>query len=112
VLRFRVSFKTALTPLLVMVSLQDVYERHGSRAAARLVIDSLPGGDSRVTLMRAALLGVVGDRDASFDHLDRAITMRDPHLVYLAVHKLWDPLRHDPRMDERLARLGLSGVHA
>ena len=58
--------------------------------------------------MQLALFhGESGDLDAAFLHLDRAIEARDPSLVFLAVAPQWDPLRTDPRFDDRLSRIGL-----
>jgi tetratricopeptide (TPR) repeat protein len=87
---------------------QEAYSRGDTHAALRHILEQLPkADDSRSSMQRAALCAALGDLDAAFTHLDRALTMRDPHLVYLAVFPLWDPLRDDPRLVERLAGLGL-----
>jgi hypothetical protein len=39
--------------------------------------------------------------------LDRALAVRDPSLVYLAVGPQFDCLRGDPRFDDRLKQMKL-----
>ena len=48
-----------------------------------------------------------GEMDAAFGQLDRALALRDPALVYLAVGPQWDSLRNDPRFNEQLRRMEL-----
>lgn len=52
----------------------------------------------------------VGDLDAAFEHLQRALDVRDPALVHLAVAPQWDSLRADPRFNECLSRMKLRPV--
>ena len=54
--------------------------------------------------------GAAGELDAAFQHLDRALDLRDPGLMYLAVAPQWDSLRDDPRFAARLKRMGLRPV--
>lgn len=49
----------------------------------------------------------LGEVDAAFRELDRAIQERDPSLVDLAVAPQWDNVRADPRFAECVARIGL-----
>jgi hypothetical protein len=56
----------------------------------------------------AVLSGEVGDLDAAFHHLDRALESRDPSLVHLAVAPQWDSLRGDARLADRLRRMKLA----
>jgi tetratricopeptide (TPR) repeat protein len=51
-----------------------------------------------------------GDLDSAFEHLHRALDVRDPALVHLAVAPQWDSLRADPRFNECLARMKLPPV--
>jgi hypothetical protein len=46
--------------------------------------------------------------DHAFEHLNRAIEVRDPSLVHLAVAPQWDSLRDDPRFAGCLLRMGLA----
>jgi hypothetical protein len=55
----------------------------------------------------AIFCGEVGDLDAAFRHLERAIQSRDPWLVHLAVGPQWDSLRDDPRFSKFLSQIGL-----
>ena len=88
--------------------LQGAFAERGRNGASRWLFESLPlAVDSASSLRRGALHAALGERDAAFDHLERALMLRDPHLVYLAVHGVWDPLRGDPRMVEQLCRLRL-----
>jgi hypothetical protein len=92
-----------------LTALQDAFARGGRQAATRLVLESLRETDDSLALVqRAACSAGLGDVDVAFQSLDRALALRDPYLVYLGVHPMWDPLRSDPRMDERLAGIGLS----
>ncbi len=89
-------------------ALHEVHTRSGRDGVARWLLQTLPSADdSHGAFQRAALHAASGETDNAFDCLDQALTLRDPHLVYLAVHSIWDPLRGDPRMSERLRRLGL-----
>jgi tetratricopeptide (TPR) repeat protein len=89
----------------------EAHSRRGRHDVARFLLESFPkGADSRSSLQRAGLYAALGDIDAAFEHLDRALAMRDPLLVYLAVMAVWDPLRGDPRMTQRLERARLPVV--
>jgi tetratricopeptide (TPR) repeat protein len=66
------------------------------------------GGASVIRL--AAIKAALGDTDAALRHLDAALADRDAAVVYLGVSPLWDVLRHDPRFEERLARLRLPAI--
>jgi hypothetical protein len=56
---------------------------------------------------RAILYGAAGHLEAAFQHLDRAIAVRDLALVYLAAGPQWDSIRGDPRFDDRLKQMTL-----
>ena len=45
--------------------------------------------------------------DAAFECVQRAIDERDPLLMYLQVHPVFDTLRADPRYPELLRRMNL-----
>jgi tetratricopeptide (TPR) repeat protein len=51
-----------------------------------------------------------GDLDKAFELLQRALDVRDPGLVHLAVAPQWDSMRADPRFNECLARMKLRSV--
>jgi TolB-like protein/DNA-binding winged helix-turn-helix (wHTH) protein/Flp pilus assembly protein TadD len=50
----------------------------------------------------------LGDRDAVFEWLERAYSVRDVHLIFLPVDAKWDDYRHDPRFVALLSRCGFS----
>jgi len=52
----------------------------------------------------------MGDLDKAFERLQRALDVRDPALVHLAVAPQWDSLRGDPRFNECLARMKLRPI--
>jgi hypothetical protein len=55
------------------------------------------------------LHGAAEELDAAFTHLDLALDLRDPALVYLAVAPQWDSLRDGARFADRLKRMALPG---
>ena len=50
----------------------------------------------------------LGQKDRAFDLLEKAYQQHHPHLVYLKVQPVYDPLRSDPRFDNLLRRVGLT----
>ena len=52
----------------------------------------------------------LGERDATFDSLEKAYAARDVHLMYLPVDMKWDPYRADPRFVDLLARCGFTSA--
>jgi hypothetical protein len=88
--------------------MRQAYEAGGREGLARHMLEQIPADASgAITLQRAVLHGATGELDAAFSCLDRALDLRDPALVYLAVAPQWDPLRDDPRFAERLRRMAL-----
>lgn len=55
----------------------------------------------------ATVLAALGDRDRSFEWLEKALEERDPMMTFLLVHPRLDPLRGDPRFDALVRRVGL-----
>ena len=56
----------------------------------------------------AMLHAGVGEADAAFEWLDRAVEDRRGWLAYLKVEPLLDPLRGDPRFGRLLERMRLA----
>ena len=52
----------------------------------------------------ALVFAGLDDRDAAFAWLERALAVRDVHLVFLTVDPKRDPYRNDPRFKALLAR--------
>ena len=92
-------------PDSVLAPLKQAYETGGRPAVVRYALDQLREGAPAMQL--AIFSGELGDLDAAFHHLNRAIDARDPCLVHLAVAPQWDDLRSDPRFDQCLARMRL-----
>jgi serine/threonine protein kinase len=112
-----------------LVAVKDVHEeilgafqRGGYAAAHRCILEyrrragELTSDGAPREERGNANLGIVvdyaeaGDLDAAFEHLQRAIDVRDPALVHLPVAPQWDSLRTDPRFNECLARMKLPRV--
>ena len=55
----------------------------------------------------AAIHAALGNHDAAFDWLDRAVTKRASGVLFLRVRRYWDPLRDDPRFGAIVRRVGL-----
>jgi DNA-binding winged helix-turn-helix (wHTH) protein/TolB-like protein/tetratricopeptide (TPR) repeat protein len=58
---------------------------------------------------RALVYAGLGERDLTFDWLDKAFAARDVHLIFLPVDPKWRPYRSDPRFQDLLRRCGFSG---
>lgn len=50
----------------------------------------------------------LGNREAAFESLDKAVAARDVHLIFLTMDPKWDEYRSDPRFDTILARCGFA----
>ena len=91
--------------------MRQAYAEDGRAGLARCMLGQIPpNGGGAIALQRAVLHGAAGELDAAFEHLDRALDLRDPALVYLAVAPQWDSLRADPRFADRLKRMALRRV--
>ena len=82
----------------------------GRRAVTRYMLEQTPRHQPAAAIRLAVLHGELGELDAAFDYLDRALDERDPAVVHLAVAPQWDALRDDPRFTDRLTRMGLALV--
>ena len=88
--------------------MQHVYATIGQRGLTAYMLGHMPKGeDSAMLVQRAVLYGAANEMDAAFEQLDRALALRDPSLVYLAIGPQWDSLRADQRFNERLKRMAL-----
>jgi tetratricopeptide (TPR) repeat protein len=88
--------------------MRQAYDAGQHAGLARCMLQQIPpGSGGAIALQRAVLHGAAGELDAAFQYLDRALDLRDPALVYLAVAPQWDTMRDDPRFAARLERMGL-----
>jgi len=79
----------------------------GQREAARALADAMAAGAERGQWTEEYLVTAyvaLGDREAVFRWLPRAIDARVYLMAFLAVDPIWDDLRADPRFGEQLAR--------
>lgn len=98
-------------PDSVLEPMRAAYAAGGRRGAiAHALADAERHGQSLPAVQLALMHAELGEMDVAFAHLDRAIDMRDPSLVHLAVAPQWDALRADPRFAARLDRLGLTRI--
>jgi DNA-binding winged helix-turn-helix (wHTH) protein len=88
--------------------MQTIFASTGRNGLTAYMLDHMPQGDSgAIFVQRAILYGAAGQMDAAFEQLDRALAIRDPALVYLAVGPQWDSLRGDPRFNDRLQQMAI-----
>ena len=97
------------------------YEHEGIAAAHRCILkhteragELIYDGASRQrgdTAVKEPLgYAEVGNLDKAFELLQRAVDVRDPGLVHLAVAPQWDSMRADPRFNQCLARMKLRPI--
>ena len=61
--------------------MQQAYAAGGQAGLARCMLQQIPpDGGGAIALQRAVLHGAVGELDEAFEHLDRALDLRDPAL--------------------------------
>ena len=88
-----------------------VLAKAGRRAEAREVLKTLETAarDRYVPPYAMALVHAgLGERDAVFEWLERAYSVRDVHLIFLPVDAKWDDYRDDARFVALLSRCGFS----
>jgi len=88
------------------------YDAGGRQEMMRCILKRVPDEQSqgRAGVHLPVLYAEVGDLDAAFAHVDRALDAREPGLVHLVVAPQWDALRPDARFRQCLARMGLEPV--
>ncbi len=100
-------------PPSMLEPLKEAYRAGGRRGVLEYSVTTATNCPYPPPAAQLALLyAEIGDLDAAFPHLERAIDSLDPCLVHLAVAPQWDHLRLDPRFSKCLARMGLNGIPA
>ena len=105
--RFRGSFSRApewalVTIPLMRLGLEDEARRELEQAEAAAESGAVP------EMVLVAAYAAVGETDAAFDWLERAVAARNWQVSFLATEPLFDPLRGDPRFDAILEEVGFS----
>jgi hypothetical protein len=91
-----------------------VLARLGHVDAAREVLALLQdiSGNRYVPPYAVALIYAgLEQHDLMFDWLERALTARDVHMVFLPVDPKWDRYRAEPRFTSLLERCGFADLH-
>ena len=86
------------------------YAEGGYRGASRGIAGVLAARSRAADVAPAAVAGAyvrAGDIDHAFEWLERSYRAHDPNLAYIAVARVWDPLRGDPRFQDLLRRMKL-----
>ena len=95
----------------LLLDLGFAYAKAGQQEKARTILTKLRKlHDQRVvpSVSIAILYGALGDLNEAFAWLEKAYQERDPQLTYLKVPgRRFDPLRHDPRFQQLVHRIGL-----
>jgi TolB-like protein/DNA-binding winged helix-turn-helix (wHTH) protein/Flp pilus assembly protein TadD len=94
----------------LMLDLGFAYAMAGNRAEAGRILDQLKSLRERGVLPSGSigiLYGALGDLNEAFAWLDKAYQERDPQLTYLKAGRRFEPLRHDPRFQDLVRRVGL-----
>ena len=98
-------------PAAAFEPFKQAYATGGRADVVRLFLERAASQPQAFPAMQLALFyGEAGEMDRAFQHLERAMESHDPALVHLAVAPQWDNLRHDPRFNQCLSRMGLRVV--
>jgi len=118
--RFDLSDETRAALKPICDEFVHVYKHEGKAAAFQYFLkhkqrldELVPDGASErgnTIIGPLARSAEMGDLDKAFELLQRALDVRDPGLVHLAVAPQWDSLRADPRFNQCLARMKLRPV--
>jgi TolB-like protein/Tfp pilus assembly protein PilF len=94
---------------LYVAALGHVYATHGHRKEALRVLNDLQRRSKSQYVSHLDIATVqlgLGDEDATFALLERAVETHAGGLVFLAVDPRYDPVRQDPRFQTLLQRIG------
>jgi serine/threonine protein kinase/Flp pilus assembly protein TadD len=98
------------TPFFAPGSLGRVFARAGRRGDAQKILDSLLESHARGGRETSAIASIYlgfGDKDKTFEWLEKAYQERDIGLQYLKVEPWWESLRSDPRFTMLLRKMKL-----
>ena len=86
-----------------------ITRKHAERAG-ELIYDGASRQRGDTVVKEPLGYAEAGNLDKAFELLQRAIDVRDPGLVHLAVAPEWDSMRVDPRFNQCLARMKLQPI--
>lgn len=89
-----------------------VHARAGQRAEAEAALRKLRAIEDASSYLTAMVHTALGDHDAAFKDLERAVSQHDDYVGDLGVDDVFDPLRNDPRMAKLLTQIGLPVPHS
>jgi len=92
--------------------LAHVYAQMGDREKATKILEQLIDMRKRRYISAygiASIYACLKDIEPAFEWLEKAYAEHDQTLVWLKVHPRLDPLRNDPRFENLLERMNLSG---
>lgn len=95
---------------MIRACLGMIYGFVGRTADARVVLAQIERDASATyvsPIYRAWVYMGLGETDQAFQWLDRAIDLRDPHILHLPAKPVYDRLRGDPRFDGLLRKMRL-----
>jgi TolB-like protein/Flp pilus assembly protein TadD len=97
---------------LMKAALAHTYAKTDRKAEAIAILNELRELSKRSYLSSyevAAVYVALGDNEQAFQFLERAYKERCFHLIFLKVWPQFAPVRSDPRFQDLLRRIGLSG---
>jgi tetratricopeptide (TPR) repeat protein len=71
-------------------------------------LENLPGSAQGCAARIGLLYGLLGEPDAAFEWLERAIQQHEPTVLWMRAQRRMDCLRPDPRFSTMIAKLNLS----
>ena len=78
---------------------------HGSKGYSRLTLAAPHQGDNVAAI--AVGFAVSGDRNKTFEYLDKALSNQDDELIFSIRYPTFDSTGSDPRYAELMRHLGL-----
>ena len=84
-----------------------MYAATGKRDEALKIIAAMKQQPNVSPMGLANIYSALGEKDQTFEWLEKAYAERTPLLRALQTGRAWDPLRSDPRFKDLLKRMGL-----
>lgn len=95
-----------------VAALAHAQARSGQKIPAEALLGELLEKSAREYVPEVCFVIIyagLGDRDRAFERLEKCYEEGDPHLFWLPVMPAFHPLRDDPRFDDLLRRMRLTG---